>query len=212
MIENSMAYMQDNSTNKPLLFVLTCPNGLAYRARDRARGSDGLVSKFFRNCTTNFDLNYYVWVREFTKAGLPHWHVCADMPFRDIQKLTAYWSGLWGSTSKVSIRMHAKEKRFLSGHLGWLYFSKYLTKEINAIGGDIKSAGRFYAISQKLKEASAPQTFITSQTRHLDPYYSLHTMTDHQVQFGTPINNDRTAALQFLADTALTASPLPEPV
>jgi len=190
MIENSMAYMQDHSMHKPLLFVLTCPNG---------NESSGLVSKFFRNCTTNFDLNYYVWVREYTLKGLPHWHVCADMPFRDIQKLSKYWSRLWGSNSKVSIRMHSKEKRFLAGQLGWLYFTKYITKEIDNIGGDIKSAGRFYAISQKLKDASKPQTFITTETKHLDPYYSLHTMDDHAVQFGTPVDNDRSAAKQILS-------------
>lgn len=108
----------------------------------------------------NYDLGDYVWVREYTKKGFPHFHfialwhpaswffACSECgePMKEgectgcyctlsrINQLSVYWSSLFGSDSKNSIRLgsfHPVTKRrtlYVSSVRQCRYLTKYIGK------------------------------------------------------------------------------------
>jgi len=193
-IEDSLAFMLSYSEFKPLLFVLTTPAPGGWITSNSRIPSFNPVQKFFRNFSTAHDLKHYTWVREFGINGLPHYHVCADMAFRDVTKINNYWSRINNSSVSNSVRMHKGKDRFLHGRKAWMYFTKYMTKDL-----DIPSSGRNFAISSRLREKSKPQTFIQNQIPpSVYNAYDWSTPNEHSVSFGAPKNGHRQAALKEL--------------
>lgn len=105
------------------------------------------VSAFFENMKKNYGLKDYLWVREYTKAGFPHFHVIADWYrakyFFDIDPgksrnriamLSLYWSSLFGSASYNSIWLggYWYDKRIyeLRTQAQCRYLTKYMGKEV----------------------------------------------------------------------------------
>lgn len=59
------------------------------------------LSKWLENCKKNYKMSSYVWVREYTKELVPHYHVIATMPFISISKLNKAWSRARGDKQVV---------------------------------------------------------------------------------------------------------------
>jgi hypothetical protein len=179
-IADACEYMRLNAIHKPLIFVATSPG-----YTDQA--SEGkLIQKFTHNLRNGYDCKNYVWVREFTQAGYPHFHFVADMPNISPIALSLYWSGLFGSQASNSIRLGTaprcskckkplkkKGERCSCGGFGTVkyyldnkqmawYMTKYISKAIgNCEKGAVKQKKSFrtFAVSQSLARLSQPTEF-----------------------------------------------------
>lgn len=160
-IADACEYMRLNAVHKPLIFVATSPG-----YTDQA--SEGkLIQKFTHNLRNGYDCKNYVWVREFTQAGFPHFHFVADMPNVSPIALSLYWSGLFGSDAVNSIRLgtnykNGKRTYYLTSKQQAWYLTKYLGKAIgNCEQGAVKGKRSFrtFAVSQSLSKLSAPTEF-----------------------------------------------------
>jgi hypothetical protein len=162
----------------PLIFCLTSPGYTSL-----ANTTDA-ISKFINNCRNRHGLGHYVWVREFTKKGFPHFHFIADWHPVDywfekengktkINRLSEYWSGLLGSDANNSIRLgsyHPATKRrsyYVTSSRQCWYLAKYIGKNIGqgsmdylAEAGfpqmDYKKTIRSFHVSTELAKLSEP--------------------------------------------------------
>lgn len=128
---------------RPIIFVATSP-GFVDRANEPK-----FISKLVHNLRNGYKMERYIWVREFTGNGFPHFHFVAMIPLKKRKNysiqgtpvpfspvdLSVYWSGLFGSDAKNSIRVGSKpkpgQKRLIylsnSRRKAW-YLSKYIGK------------------------------------------------------------------------------------
>lgn len=166
-IADACEYMRLNAVHKPLIFVATSPG-----YTDQA--SEGkLIQKFTHNLRNGYDCKNYVWVREFTQAGFPHFHFVADMPNVSPIALSLYWSGLFGSDAVNSIRLgtnyhNGKRTYYLTSKQQAWYLTKYLGKAIgNCEQGAVKGKRSFrtFAVSQSLSKLSEPIEFKGKMVR-----------------------------------------------
>ena len=96
----------------------------------------------------SLELSSYVWVREFTKKGTPHFHVIFSMNKVDPVKLSLQWSQLNGFSSKNSIDVEYISRGGYKAVVN--YIAKYMTKE------SYKAPGRSFAFSNDLAQARKP--------------------------------------------------------
>lgn len=132
---------------KALIFVLTSPGYTSLANQPY------FLSGWIDNMKKNYGLGDYVWVREMTKRGFPHFHFVAhwhpakwfldlrqDAPgfyqYRNVSVISQYWSGLFGSDAKNSFRIGTYKGNKRTGYYltterhAW-YLTKYLGKSIN---------------------------------------------------------------------------------
>jgi hypothetical protein len=170
-IADACEYMRIKPVHKPIIFVLTSP-GFTDLASERA-----LIKQFTHNLRNGYGCKNYVWVREYTGAGYPHFHFVADMPRFDVLKLSVFWSGLFGSTAKNSIRLGSRPDKsgkrvyYLTGKRHAWYLTKYLAKAIGkeergALDG--KRSFRKFAVSQELAKLSVPTEFKSKMVRTVE--------------------------------------------
>lgn len=166
-IADACEYMRVNSTYKPRIFVATTPGFIDHSNESK------IIKSFTNNLRNGYDCKGYVWVREFTQAGFPHWHFVADIPEFNPVSLSLYWSGLFDSDAKNSIRLgtapraNGKRDFYLKGsRMSW-YMTKYLGKSIGKeeTGAINRRSFRSFAISQELAKNSAPLLFEEHITR-----------------------------------------------
>lgn len=146
-IVDACEYLRLNARKTPgraaIILTLTSPGFIS--AADEPR----FLKRFFDNLKKNYELGDYVWVREYTKAGYPHFHCIADWYShrwyfglhpgtlrRRIAHLSIYWSGLFGRHSDNSVWVGSrpdKQGRRLyelrDRRHAW-YLTKYLGKDI----------------------------------------------------------------------------------
>jgi hypothetical protein len=166
-IADACEFMRQNATYKPLIFVATSP-GYTDQAQEKS-----LISKLTHNLRNGYGCKNYVWVREFTERGFPHFHFIADMPRVDAVTLSLYWSRLFGSNAANSIRFGTgqgrnKKRTFYLTHerQAW-YLTKYLSKSIGQCErGAIKGKSfRTFAVSQELARLSQPVEYKSKMVR-----------------------------------------------
>lgn len=168
-IADACEYMRTNPVHKPIIFVATSP-GFTDLASERS-----LIKKFTHNLKNGYGAKHYVWVREFTGAGYPHFHFVADMPPFDPVKLSLSWSGYFGTDAKNSIRLgsrpdkNGKRVYYLTGKRHAWYLTKYLAKAIGKEErGGIKARGnsfRTFAVTPELARLSAPVEYTSKMVR-----------------------------------------------
>jgi len=178
-IADACEYMRTQSTYKPIIFVATSPGFTNLASEGK------LISKLTANLKNGYYCKNFVWVREFTGNGFPHFHFVADMPDFDALKLSSYWSGLFGSDANNSIRLGTapkcskcstklkfkgqtcyrckegigKVEYYLKGKKMAWYMTKYLSKSIGSSEeGALKGKRSFrkFAVSKQLAALSAP--------------------------------------------------------
>lgn len=155
--------MRRYGKNKPVIFVATSPGFVDYR---HERGPIKALTHYLRRSCDCVD---YVWVREFTGRGFPHFHFIADMPlpsgrsdFREFAiDMSLYWSSLFNCRAQNAVRFGTRpprRKMFVDSPLMARYLSKYLGK---AISDDERRSGtiRKFAISKNARSSSQPITY-----------------------------------------------------
>lgn len=174
-IADAVAYLQGKARRdcKPLVFVATSPGFI-----DRAN-EPRFISKLVSNLRNGYGMENYIWVREFTGNGFPHFHFVAsiplpkkpfvvqgtELPFNPV-KLSLYWSGLFGTDAKNSIRVgskpnkHGKRMLYLSRNRrkAW-YLAKYIGKSRS--DDEVRSRAKLKAFSmdEQTSAAIVPQLF-----------------------------------------------------
>lgn len=108
-----------------IFFTLTLP----YKPKKGEKFNPAL-NRFLTNMRKNYGLKNYIWTRENTKAGRPHWHILADIPYVPIQKINNAWCEAINSFSKNAVRLPANSKSIVSDlERSMKYITKYITKD-----------------------------------------------------------------------------------
>lgn len=177
-IADAVAYLQSIARPdcRPLVFVATSP-GFVDRANEPR-----FISKLVDNLRDSHGMENYIWVREFTGPGYPHFHFIAciplkkrkkyrkwngqryiDIPFDPVQ-VSLYWSRLFGSEANNSIRIGSKPK---PGQATMIFLSNnrrkawYLAKYIGKSRGDCEGKARIksFHMDHKTSAAIEPKLF-----------------------------------------------------
>lgn len=98
-IADACEYLRKNATYKPLIFTATSPGFTDLATEGK------LIQKLTHNLRNGYKVKNYIWVREFTEAGYPHFHFVADTDYLDGVALSIYWSKLFGSEARNSVRL-----------------------------------------------------------------------------------------------------------
>lgn len=98
-IADACEYLRKNATYKPLIFTATSPGFTDLATEGK------LIQKLTHNLRNGYNVKNYIWVREFTQAGYPHFHFVADTDYLDGVALSLYWSRLFGSDARNSVRL-----------------------------------------------------------------------------------------------------------
>lgn len=177
-IADAVAHLQQSSRPdcRPLVFVATSP-GFVDRANEPR-----FISKLVDNLRDSHGMEKYIWVREFTGAGHPHFHFVANIPLKKRKKyrkwdgtsyidipfdpvqLSVYWSRLFDSEATNSIRIGSRPK---PGQRTMIFLSSnrrkawYLAKYIGKARGDCEGNARIKAfhMDQKTSAAIEPMLF-----------------------------------------------------
>lgn len=105
------------------------------------------LNRFLTNLRKNYGLKNYIWTREDTKKGNPHFHILADIPFVPITKINNAWSKAINNYSPNCVRLPDKSKSIVSDiERTCKYVSKYITKDQK-----YKFPERCYSISSEIK-------------------------------------------------------------
>lgn len=155
MIADAVEWMRRYGRHRPLIFVLTSP-GFTDLANEGP-----LISRFTNALRMRHGLEHYVWVRELTGNGFPHFHFVATIPRFDAVRMSLVWSGYFGSTAKNSIRLgsypkNGRRQYYVNSQRMAHYMSKYIGK---GVGNAERVSGRrvrAFQISQELKKVSEP--------------------------------------------------------
>lgn len=206
-IADATEYLRLNSVYKPRIFVATTPGYIDHSHEKK------YVQKLVDNLKSTYGMEEYLWVREFTGAGYPHYHFIADVDQFDPVRLSRYWSGLFGSDACNSIRCgtapfcpvcrrkmtrkgqtcqkcntRATVSYWVKGPGMASYLSKYIGKAVGSPETPKKGQRRTFrtfAISQKLGKASAPLLY---HGKLLENYNGSHQRTfflsDDQIEPG----------------------------
>ena len=158
-IADATEYMRLYGKRKPLIFVLTTPGFL-----DHAN-EPNFLKKFIDNMRKNYGMTHYVWVREMTKLGYPHFHFIACCKRFDAVKMSRLWSSYFGESAQNSIRLGTKPKWtgkrwhrdfYVKSNRMARYLSKYIGKGIAYAERSGKRALRAFAVPEDLAELSEP--------------------------------------------------------
>lgn len=167
-IANATEWIRLNAVHKPMIFVCTTSWNW---------GSDiyhPKIETFTNNLRNGYNCKNYLWVREFTGSGLPHYHFIADLPFiRDPVGLSRYWSRLFGYNSPNCVRLGSKpgpdgkRRYYVNSRKMAFYLAKYLSKDRGdekrkIFPGSWMSAtvpGRTFGISHTAGQLSQPIQF-----------------------------------------------------
>lgn len=157
MIADAVEWIRTHCKFKPRIFVATTPGFLEHAKEGK------FVHRLVDNLKHGYGMGNYVWVREFTKMGFPHWHFVADIDQFDPVKLSLSWSKYFGSDSKASIRVGSKKDKegkrsyWIKSQRKCWYLTKYLGKSVGA--KEEKKKFRTFAISQEARRESEPLVF-----------------------------------------------------
>lgn len=175
-IADAVEWIRQNSKYKPRIFVLTTPGFLDHAKEGK------LISDFVKNFKKTYGMQEYVWVRELTENGYPHFHFVADVPQFPAVKASQYWSGLFGSEAKNSIRCGTAPNKngnrnywIKSQRMCW-YLTKYIGKSIGNAEKSQRKKFRTFAISEQARIESQPLLY---QSRIAELYDGRHERTFH---------------------------------
>lgn len=163
LIADATEAMRIYGDHKPLIFVATSP-GFTSLANESP-----LIKKLTHNLRNTYSVKNYLWVREVTKAGYPHFHFIVDSPYIDGKKLSLYWSSLFGSDAKNSIRLGSRPDKngkrifHITNSRMAFYLTKYIGKDVGEKESTLKIQSplitrkpRTYDISRDLRQLSKP--------------------------------------------------------
>lgn len=180
-IADATIWMKRN-VEYPLIFCLTSPGYTSLA------NQSNVLSMFINNARKNYGMKHYVWVRELTQQGYPHFHFIADwLPVEhwfkkndngetNINRMSRYWSGMFGSDASNSIRLGSynpatgQRSYYVEHDKQCWYLAKYIGKNIGETSMDyLAEAGfpqmyyrknvRSFCVSPDLAKFSGPVEF-----------------------------------------------------
>jgi hypothetical protein len=190
-IADAVEWIRQNSKYKPRIFVATSPGFMDHPAEGR------FIQKLVHNLKNGYGMTNFVWVRELTQNGYPHYHFVADVKRFDAVRLSLSWSRLFGSEAKNSIRLGTKpgkngRRKFWidSKRMCW-YLTKYIGKSIgDAEKGALKGQRRkfrTFGISQEARKMSQPLLYDSYAVQNYNGRYSRQfVLNDDQLEPGLP--------------------------
>ena len=190
-IANAIEWIRLQGHPKPLIFVCTSPG------KTNASNENGAIKKFTANLRNGYNCRHYVWVRELTKMGFPHFHFVAALPRRvDFVTVSRYWSGLFDRDDVNSVRFGTnpekgrREYYVKNQSMAW-YLSKYLGKGLGKQTSHLVEAGfpassykktvRSFQISQEVRMMSLPIVYTANYSFH-QPDEMVLSASGHMVQ------------------------------
>lgn len=113
--------------NRVIFLTLTFPGQISEREANIC------LSRFLDNLSTNYKLNNYVAVKELTKAGTPHFHILADIPYKNIRAVNKAWCNSYRNYfgfSPNAVRLPVGRGRAIVKDMerAVKYISKYVSK------------------------------------------------------------------------------------
>lgn len=159
IIENACYTICKHSEHAVPVLVATTPVQ-ADESEGNAKWSEFL--RTYSRSTRKKRIENYVWVREYQKNGRPHWHFCAEMPYISYLEMSEYWSAMWGSTARNSIRKPPELKNhFLRNKEASRYLTKYFLKEHGRYERIEGRKTKHFGMNRELREKSEPYTLTS---------------------------------------------------
>lgn len=171
-IADAVEWIRQNSRYKPRIFVATTPGFLSIAKEGN------FISKLVHNLSNGYGMEHFVWVREYTKKGFPHYHFVADVDEFDPVRLSLYWSKQFGVTAKNSIRLGTKPNPKTGRRDFWIKNQRmcwYMTKYIGKALGE----------HEKVKDQRRPRSFHISKIARAESQPLLYRsfLTEHYSGF-----------------------------
>lgn len=207
--------LHQTKDQRALVFVLTSPGYTSLANTPK------FISRFVENMRANYGMGEYVWVREMTKKGYPHFHFVAlwhhSKWFLDkpeilnpsgillsygepmITTISRYWSKQFGSDSINSVRLgtYKNNKRvgfyLTTARHAW-YLTKYLGKSIGDGSMDYLAESGFPSVKYRKTIRSfaiSYQLGIDSEPTLFDSNYVTESVVMAPVVWGSPIQVER---------------------
>ena len=112
-----------------------------------------MLNRFITNMKKNYGMESFLWTREDTKKGRPHFHILADMPYQPIQKINNAWCKSIDMYSGCAVRLPENSKAIINDiDVVCRYITKYITKRKDGTKKPQKEyfSERCYSISQDI--------------------------------------------------------------
>lgn len=182
-IADAVARLQQLQTDdcKTLVMVATSPGYLENANEPK------FISKLVTYLRNGFGMERYLWVREYTRKGFPHFHFAANIPQGkrsfvlenkgqpvtvpfDPVAVSLVWSSYFGTDHKTSIRLGSKPNKygrrmFYLGHnrrKAW-YLAKYIGKSRGRDEVGCKAKIRAFSMDEKTSQEIEPDLFTSKQ-------------------------------------------------
>lgn len=176
-IADAVTHLQQSARDdcKPLIFVATSPGYVDHSNEPR------FISKFVDYLKKVYSMERYVWVREFTKLGFPHFHFVANIPINgksvtlqnkgkpitvpfDPIHVSEIWSHYYGRVTRNAIRLGSKPNKhgvrmfYLNDNRrkAW-YLAKYIGKSRGTC--ETKKRLKSFHMDEKTSAAIEPNLF-----------------------------------------------------
>lgn len=178
-IADGVARLQQLQTDdcKTLIMVATSPGYLENANEPK------FISKLVTYLRNGFGMERYLWVREYTRKGFPHFHFAANIPLGkksvtlankgtpitvpfDPVAVSKIWSGYFDQNNLTSIRLGSKPNKYgrRMFYLGrntrkaW-YLAKYIGKSRGKDESVAKGRLRAFSMDDKTSAEIEPQIF-----------------------------------------------------
>lgn len=169
-VQDICYWLLKNSKYRPLIGVNTLPVSVGVGSKYSETFISESLSRFWENLRKNYDVQNYVWVREYQpESGRTHFHWVADSPYFDIVKVSKYWSGLFGSDAVNSIRLGTNpkfppRKFFLDSPKMARYLGKYLGKGLQDSSSNLKMFNHSHECERKSRPVVYDVRYKTEKT------------------------------------------------
>lgn len=179
-IISSGCYGFEIRKHKVLFITLTYPEIMFRYSGIEGKSDNEALKKFINNLRTNYGLAGYVWVKELTKKGTPHYHMIIDIPYTPITKLNDMWAKVCGFKSKNCVRSDPKNGLVVKRPQdAGFYVAKYISKVKN---GSFDK--RTYAISNSWQIP----TLTFTDDEQIREILRMQTEAEHKTEYTTIIN------------------------
>lgn len=136
----SSAIRQFNEKKNRLTFLtFTFPKPIS------EKDANTCFSRFLDNFKKTYELNSYIWTKELTEAGRPHFHAICDFPFKPITEINSAWCSAMQMDSKCAVRLPEDGAVVKDMDRLLRYICKYVSKSFKT-----KYEARCYGISRNI--------------------------------------------------------------
>lgn len=153
-------------------------------------------SKFLDNFKKTYRLKSYIWTRELTERGRPHFHMICDFPFVPIQTLNDAWNHAkneFDMPSKNSVRLPPDGSIIKSMDRCIRYVCKYVSKTLGQTYDT-----RCYSISRNV--LSKPLKLSDAGVKFYRKHCNTTAQTEQSSEYFTVFYSDNIAKTQEISE------------